>query len=63
MLLQLLLELFFGELIEAHNFLHEFLIIELVTEGLVVGEGGVDSEDYGQFLFHHGPELFKLFFI
>lgn len=63
MLLQFLLDLFFGEFIKAHNLLHEFFIIELVTEGFVIGEGRIDSEDYGQFLFHHGPKLFKLLLI
>lgn len=61
MFFQFFLNLLFCELFESDDFPHEFLIIELVTEGFIIWEGRIDSKDNGQLFFHCGPELFKLF--
>lgn len=62
MLLEVFFDFLFRELIKLDDLFQKILVIEFVAETFVVGEGGVDSEDDGQFLFHGGPEDFELLF-
>ena len=62
MFFQFFLDLLFCELFKFHNIPHKFFIIKLVAEWLIIRESRIDSENNRQFLFHSGPELFKLIF-
>lgn len=61
-LFQLLLHFLLRKLLKLYDFFHKLLVIEFITERLVIRESGVDSEYYRKLLFHRGPELLKLIF-